>query len=409
MLFRKINKTGDHLSILGFGCMRLPQKTGKPGDGKIDEERATNQIRYAIDQGVNYIDTAMTYHKGESEPVLGRALTGGYRDKVRLATKLPHWVVKNYEDMDLILNAQLYRLNTDQIDYYLIHSLETKTWKKIKELGVCEFLEKAKADGRILNAGFSFHGDKETFKAIIDSYDWVFCQIQYNILDEQNQAGTEGLKYAAAKNLGVIIMEPLRGGNLARKIPPDVQAVWDEASTERSPVEWALRWIWNHPEVTAVLSGMNEEDHIKENLSIADEAYPESLSEDELQLVNNAKNTYRKLIKADCTGCRYCIPCPAGVDIPTCFEAYNNLHMYGSEFSVKMFYLARLAGAMGDPNCASLCQNCGNCEEVCPQNLPIQKLLQDAAKELEGPWMKPKVWIAKRILEAKSLPTFSST
>ena len=269
MLFRKVNKTGDHLSILGFGCMRLPQKRGKPGDGKIDTERAAQQIRYAIDRGVNYIDTAMTYHMGDSETFLSGALTDGYRGRVKLATKLPHWVVKNYEDMDLILNAQLCRLDTDHIDYYLIHALDNTSWKKIKELEVREFLDKAKTDGRIVNAGFSFHGDKESFKAIVDSYDWTFCQIQYNYLDEHNQAGTEGLKYAAAKNLGIIIMEPLRGGNLAGKLPPTVQALWDEANSSRTPAEWSLRWVWNHPEVTSVLSGMNKKYQIEENLILA--------------------------------------------------------------------------------------------------------------------------------------------
>ncbi len=403
MLFRNIKKTGDELSILGFGCMRLPQKIGNQGSGEIDEKRAAKQICYAIDQGVNYLDTAMTYHSGTCEPFLAHALRSGYRNKVRLATKLPVWVVKNSGDMDLILNAQLDRLKTDHIDYYLIHALETKSWKKMKELGVCKFLDKAKADGRIVNAGFSFHGDKETFKAIVDFYDWVFCQIQYNFLDEQNQAGTEGLKYAALKNLGVIIMEPLRGGNLARKVPSDVQAIWDEADIKRTPVEWALRWVWNHPEVTVVLSGMNEEDHIIENLSIANEAYPESLTEEELQTVRKVEKMYRKLIKADCTGCRYCIPCPSGIDIPTFFEVYNNLHMFGSTFSAKLFYLAQLAGAMSDRDYASLCQNCGKCEQVCPQNLPIRKHLQDVAKKFEKTWLKLMVLITKGILDTQKL------
>ena len=222
MLYRKMKKNGDELSILGFGCMRLPQKKGSPGSGKIDEERATRQIHYAIEQGVNYFDTAMPYHMGASEPFLGRALANGYREKIKLATKLPPWSVKARQDMDQLLKVQLANLRTDYIDYYLVHALEKGSWQKMKNLGVLAFLDAARADGRIINAGFSFHGDKDTFKEIVDAYHWEFCQIQYNFLDRQNQAGLEGLKYAAAKGMGVIIMEPLRGGNLAGKIPPAV-------------------------------------------------------------------------------------------------------------------------------------------------------------------------------------------
>ena len=285
MLYRKIPKNGDDLSILGFGCMRLPQKKGTPGDGKIDEERAKNQILYAIDNGVNYFDTAMPYHLGTSESFLGKIFTNGYRDKVKLATKLPPFHVSKPEDMEHILRAQLKKLNTDYIDYYLLHGLERKSWEKLKSFGVLDFLENEKKNQRILNTGFSFHGDRETFKEIIDAYDWEICQIQYNYLDEQNQAGRRGLKYAASKDVGVIIMEPLRGGNIARKAPSEVKDIWEQADKKRTPAEWALRWIWNHPEVSVVLSGMNEEEHIKENIRIANEAPPESLSEIELQLI----------------------------------------------------------------------------------------------------------------------------
>jgi hypothetical protein len=251
-----MEKTGDKLSILGFGAMRLPQL-----NGKIDEERSTRQIRNSIDQGVNYIDTAWPYHGGASEPFLGRALGDGYREKIKLATKLPQWAVRSREDMDFYLNQQLEKLQTDHIDYYLIHSLDGPCWERIKEFGVADFLDKAKQDGRIVNAGFSFHGNREDFKGIVDGYDWDFCQIQYNYLDDKRQAGREGLEYAASKGLGVIVMEPLRGGNLAADPPTEVQAIWQEADVKRTPVEWALRWIWNQPEVTVVLSGMNEESH----------------------------------------------------------------------------------------------------------------------------------------------------
>jgi len=274
-------------------------------------------------------------------------------------------------------------------------------YRTMKNLGVLEFLDAAKADGRIINVGYSFHGDKDTFKEIVDAYDWEFCQIQYNFLDQQNQAGIEGLKYAAAKDMGVIIMEPLRGGSLAGKIPAVVQAVWDEADTRRSPAEWSLRWIWNHPEVTVVLSGMNEEAHIDENLRIASEAYHESLTDKELALVDRVEQTYRNLMKAACTGCRYCMPCPAGVDIPSSFEVYNNLYMFGDRKTARFIYLTRIAGGMGgEPACASLCENCGQCEDACPQHLPIQDLLKDVAEEFEKWWLKPAVWLAKRAFAA---------
>ncbi len=395
MLYRRMNKTGDELSILGFGCMRLPQKAGR-----IDEERATRQIRLAIDQGVNYIDTAMPYHMGASEPFLGRALADGYRDRIRLATKLPIMSVKTREDMDRLLNAQLARLKTNQIDYYLLHGLAGESWNRMKQLGATEFLDKAKADGRIGYAGFSFHGDLDAFKEIIDAYDWDFCQIQYNYLDEQNQAGTEGLKYAADKGLGVIIMEPLRGGNLAGKVPPAVQTIWDEADLKRSPAEWAFRWIWDHPEVTVVLSGMNREDHLKENLRIAGEAEPESLSEKEMQLVGRVAEKYQSLMKVPCTGCRYCMPCPSGVDIPSCFEIYNHLHVFGDKMNAKAFYLVRVGGVGGTwvASYASQCEDCGSCAEACPQHLPIPELLRDVAGDFEGPGLKLLTWLAKAFL-----------
>jgi len=391
-----MQKTGDELSILGFGCMRLPQKRGR-----IDETRATRQVRFAVDRGVNYIDTAVIYHMGASETFLGRALTDGYRKRVNLATKLPPGAVKTREDMDRVLNGQLDRLQTDHIDYYLLHGLNGESWNRVKQLGAAEFLQKAAADGRIHHRGFSFHGDIDAFKSIVDAYDWEFCQIQYNYLDEYNQAGTEGLKYAAAKGLGVIIMEPLRGGNLAGKVPPVVQKIWDQADVKRSPAEWGLRWVWNHPEVTVVLSGMNREDHIEENLRIADEAYPESLSDKELKLIERVVETYRNLMKAGCTGCRYCMPCPSGVDIPACFEYYNSSHVFGDRYSAKAMYVIRLGGGAGGvatASHASLCQDCGKCEEKCPQHLPIPELLKDVAAEFEGRGFKVWCWFLKLLI-----------
>jgi uncharacterized protein len=400
MLYRKIPKNEDELSILGFGCMRLPVKE----DGSINEERATKQIRYSIDHGVNYIDTAWPYHMGQSEPFLGLALADGYREKVKLATKLPSWLVESREDMDKFLNAQLEKLKTDHIDYYLIHGLSGEVWDKMESLGVIDFIEKAKSDGRIVNAGFSFHGSGDGFKRIVDAYPWIFCQIQYNFMDEDHQAGTEGLKYAASKNLGVIIMEPLLGGNLANPVPSEVEKLWNEAATKRTPAEWAFRWVWNHPEVTVVLSGMNEESHIEENLKIADEAYPNSLTNNELELVNRVEQKYNQLMKIGCTGCQYCMPCPSGVDIPECFSIYNNLHMFGNADGARFTYAIRMSGVFTNTEpggFASQCIECGQCTDICPQSLKIPDLLKAVVEELEGPDLEKRIAMAKQLFTKK--------
>ncbi len=390
MLYRTVPKTGDQLSVLGFGCMRLPQK-----NGRIDEERATRQVRFAIDQGVNYLDTAVPYHLGASEPFLGRALAGGYREKVRIATKLPPWSVKTRKDMDGILASQLNKLQCDYIDYYLLHSLARDPWQRLDALGVLEFLDAAKADGRIVNAGFSFHGDLETFREIVDAYDWEFCQIQYNFLDERHQAGTEGLAYAAAKGLAVMVMEPLRGGSLANRIPESVRAIQENAPVKRTPAEWALRWVWDHPEVTVVLSGMNEEAHIEENIRTAEEAVAGSFTPQERAVMEQVRDAYRELMKIDCTGCGYCMPCPYGVNIPQCFSYYNDYHMFDDRATQKRHYLARLGGIIADEGYAGLCRQCGKCTKACPQHLPIPELLSEVADTFEGRSFATKVRIAR--------------
>ncbi len=388
---------GDELSILGFGCMRLAVKE----DGSIDEERATRQVRYAIDHGVNYVDSAWPYHMGQSEPFVGHALADGYRNKVKLATKLPSWLIESREDMDKYLNAQLVKLKTDHIDYYLVHTLVGDLWDTVEKLGVADFLDNAKVDGRIKNAGFSFHGAGTDFNRIVDAYDWDFCQIQYNFLDEKNQAGTAGLEYAATMGLGVIIMEPLRGGNLTKNVPPAIRAIWDEALVKRTAPEWALRWIWNHPEVTVVLSGMNDETHIQENLTVADQAYPNSLKDAELDLVKRVEAKYRELMKVGCTGCRYCMPCPSDVNIPLCFEEYNNLYMVDNPEVEKFMYAKRLGGAvaLGNPEFASLCAQCGQCVEKCPQHIDIPGTLESVVEELEGPGFEQRVAMAKQMFK----------
>jgi predicted aldo/keto reductase-like oxidoreductase len=395
MLYRKVPKTGDELSILGFGCMRLPAHAGGSG---IDEDRAIRQLRSAIDHGINYVDTAPAYHFGKSEQILGRALENGYREKVRLATKLPPWSVRSREDMDRILNGQLATLKTDHIDYYLLHSLAKASFERLKNLGVLEFLDAARRDGRIRNAGFSTHADLPAFKEFVNSYDWTFCQIQYNYLDERNQAGTEGLRYAHEKNLAVMVMEPLRGGNLGGPVPEEVQKIWDESPIQRSPAVWALQWVWDHPEVTVVLSGMNDEGHIEENLKAAEDAYPRSLSGEELSRIARVRDEYGRLMKVGCTGCSYCMPCPAGVDIPGCFSLYNAHHLFPHDRSAKFQYFGRHGGLMGGTSYAGLCRACGKCEMACPQHLPIRDRLRDVKKEMEGgmrfiiPVLKGGIW-----------------
>jgi uncharacterized protein len=395
MLYRKMPKNGDKLSILGFGCMRLASNA----DFSIDEVRATQQLRSAIDQGVNYVDTAWPYHMGASEPFVGRALAGGYREKVKIATKLPSWLIETREDMDKFLNAQLEKLKTDHIDYYLVHALVGDLWDSVENMGVREFLDTARADGRIRNAGFSFHGAATDFSRIVDAYPWDFCQIQYNFLDEKNQAGTAGLEYAASKGLGVIIMEPLRGGNLTKTVPAAIKEIWDEAPVKRTPAEWAFRWIWNHPEVTVVLSGMNDEEHIRENIRVAGQALSHSLTDAELHLVTRVEKKYRELLKVGCTGCQYCMPCPSGVNIPLCFEEYNNLAMVDNPDMEKFMYAARVGGAvgLGNPAFASLCVQCGQCVEKCPQHIDIPEVLESVVAELEGPDLEQRVAMAKEM------------
>ena len=368
MLYRRMNRTDKNLSILGFGCMRLPQTA----DCHIDEPKATKMVRYAIDRGVNYLDSAYVYHNGESEPFLGRALADGYREKVNLATKLPVWEVKSRDDMDRILDEQLCRLNTDHIDFYLLHSLGRSSWINMVNLNVGEFLDDAIADGRIRHAGFSFHDEVRVFKEIVDEYNWTFAQIQYNYMDEEYQAGTEGLNYAAAKGLGIVIMEPLRGGVLARETA-ETKKVFASGGQSRAAAEWGLRWLWNHPEITVVLSGMNTMQQVKDNVSYAKGGNPSSLTPEDMAVYEKIITFYRSRMKIACTKCRYCMPCMAGVEIPECLSAYNDASVYNDTAGAKFSYDA-FTGFGGD---ASQCQDCGVCESLCPQHLPIRKHLKE--------------------------------
>lgn len=376
MQYRRFGKTEQMVSILGFGCMRLPLLE----DGQIDEELAISLIRQAVDQGVNYIDTAYPYHGqtmgegGASEPLVGKALQDGYRDKVYLATKSPCWLVKEPADFDRFLDEQLARLQTDHLDFYLMHALDTEKWAILQANDFAGFLERAIASGRIRYAGFSFHDKLPLFKEIVDAYDWSFCQIQYNYLDEAFQAGTEGLRYAAQRDLGITIMEPLRGGKLAGTMPPDVQAAFDQSPASYSPAQWGLRWVWNHPEVSVVLSGLNQADHLTENLRTAETMLPDSLTADELAIIDQAKAVFKARTKVDCTGCRYCQPCPNDVPIPQIFKNYNNIYLFGDNDPADRQQLGQQAAG---------CIKCGLCEEHCPQSIAIRGQLAAIALEME--------------------------
>jgi predicted aldo/keto reductase-like oxidoreductase len=367
MQYRRVPKNGDRLSALGFGTMRLPLK-----GSRIDEKRAIAQIRYAVDHGVNYVDTGFPYQNGESEKILGKALLDGYREKVKIATKLPPFMLSKAEEMDKILDTQLKKLQTDYVDYYLLHGLVAESWRRLQGFNVLRFLRWAKSKGKIINTGFSFHGTLPTFKEIIDSNDWTMCQIQYNFLDEHSQAGKEGLMYASSRNLAVMIMEPLRGGVLAGNLPRQVKQIYNRFSQKRTAAEWGLRWVWNHPQVTVVLSGMNSEGQIEENIRTCETALPDSMSSKELEVVTNVAGFYRCLMKVPCTGCGYCMPCPYGVNIPANFRIYNQYYMFGEKTRTRRMYFENLSGLMsGKPSDASLCQSCGSCMTHCPQHIAV--------------------------------------
>jgi uncharacterized protein len=382
MLHRTLGRAGPEVSILGFGCMRLPVLDGR--HDRIDEALATRMLHHGIDAGVNYVDTAYPYHggthnpAGNSEVFVGRALQGGYRERVLLATKLPSWLVHTRADMDKFLDVQLERLRTDHIDCYLLHGLNAGSWERLRALGVLPFLDRALADGRIRYAGFSFHDDAAVFPGIVDAYDWTFCQIQYNYMDVDYQAGQAGLRYAAERGLGVIIMEPLKGGWLAQRVPDEVKAIWRAAPVARSPAEWALRFVWDEPGVSMLLSGMTAMEHVIENLRVAADGHPRSLSAQEQAVIRQARDVYRSRMRADCTGCRYCMPCPSGVDIPYILEVLNDAYLYEDVPGAKVLY-----GMQGGAGAAG-CTECGECEEACPQGLPISDLVAEARRLFES-------------------------
>lgn len=382
MKYRRFGSLNFRVSALGFGAMRLP--TVGEDRSVIDEPEAIKMIRYAIDHGVNYVDTAYPYHGGNSEILVGKALQDGYRDKVKVATKLPTWKVESRKDIEEVLDEQLSKLQTDHVDFYLLHGLKKDRWLKMQELNVFSWAEKAIADGRINNLGFSFHDEYEVFKDIIDGYDgWTFCQIQYNYRDVNYQAGTKGLRYAAKKGLAVVVMEPIAGGTLAVNPPQKIQKIWDEAEVKRSPAEWALQWVWNQPEVSVVLSGMSTMEQVKENLESASRSGPLTLTERDMQLISRVRDKYLEYGFIGCTGCRYCMPCPEGVDIPEIFALFNEYYTKRgdaeSQQKIKDKYLELIPSEKGAKNCVK----CGECEEKCPQQLPIRQLIARASRVFE--------------------------
>jgi predicted aldo/keto reductase-like oxidoreductase len=369
MKYRKMPKSKDRLSALGFGCMRFP--TNK--EGKIDEEQSLLMLHEAYNAGVNYFDTAWGYHEGESEPFLGKFLQQIDRSKVFVATKLPCWLVKTREDMDDFLNQQLERLGTDYIDYYLLHALNKRSWKNVKELGVLKFMQKAKDEGKIRHIGFSFHDDYATFSRILRAFDWDFTQFMLNYLDTNYQAGLRGLKLAAERKVGIISMEPLRGGKLVHSLPAEVEEVWKKAHNSQSPLERALYWVWNIKECSVLLSGMSSLQQVVQNLEYACKSKPNMLSAKDLRTYQKARKAYLDRIPYLCSECKYCMPCPFGVSIPAVLGMYAENKMFADAPSNKREYLTFIPETAR----ADKCSACGECLSKCPQHIDIPRWMKE--------------------------------
>ncbi len=375
MKYRKFGKLDWEVSVLGFGTLRLP--VIDDSQGNINEPEAIRMIRYAIDHGVNYLDTAYSYHGGYSERLVGRALKDGYRERIKVATKLPAWLVESAQDFDRYFNEQLERLETEKIDFYLLHSLNGQCWPKVRDLGILSWAEDKMAQGKFEHLGFSFHDDYGVFKEIVDAYDnWTLAQIQYNYVDVDYQAGYRGLEYAADKGLAVVIMEPLRGGRLAKEPPASVARVWGTAPQKRTPTAMALLWVWNHPEVSVALSGMSTMEQVKENIATAEHSRANNLTSDELSLIERVREAYNELSPIPCTGCGYCTPCPNSVAIPKIFQLYNEAIMYDDLQMKRSQY--NHPNVLKEEQRADQCLECNVCLEACPQKIPIPEWLKKA-------------------------------
>lgn len=385
------DQTGRPISLLGYGCMRFTRK----GAG-IDLEKAEREVLAAIGAGVNYFDTAYIYPG--SEAALGEILDRNHcRDQVRIATKLPQYLVRGKGDFERYFSEELRRLRTDHVDFYLMHMLtDVESWHKLEAAGVREWLDAKQAAGQIGQVGFSFHGNTEMFKKLLEVYPWNFCQIQYNYLDEHSQAGRAGLEAAAAKGLPVIIMEPLRGGKLVNLLPPEAKRLFAESPRGWTPAEWALRWLWDQPAVTCVLSGMNDLEMIEENCRIADEVQPGALTKEDFALLERVKTAIQQRVKAPCTGCGYCMPCPKGVDIPGAFRCYNEMFTEHKRTGRREYW--QVVGLRKEPAFATQCVGCGKCESHCPQHLPIRALLKEADRALRPPHYRVAGWVARKFL-----------
>lgn len=377
MKYRTFNKTGEKISLLGFGAMRLPVVNGKFSE--VDEAPAIKMIRSAIDRGVNYVDTAYMYHDGNSEIVVGRALKDGYREKVFLADKLPLVFIKEEADIAPIFNEQLRRLDVSGFDFYLLHNIYAASWTKVRKFNILGFLEKQRAEGRVRHIGFSFHDKFEVFEEVIRAYPWDFCQIQLNYMDADLQAGVKGLKLAGSLNIPVVIMEPLKGGKLTDALPQSVQNYWAQAPIHRTPAEWAFRWAADFPEVLCVLSGMSSMEQVDENIRILSGVEPNSLTGEEKRIIETVSDEYNRLIRHSCTECRYCMPCPAGINIPNIIQRYNDWFVYEKNPKIRKDFHA-FVPPKGRP---SVCLDCKACEGHCPQHLPISGIMKEAKEIFE--------------------------
>ena len=391
MKYRK-GKNGEDISILGYGCMRFSKRAGR-----VDMEKTEKEILLAIDKGVNYFDTAYIYPG--SEAALGAILhKNDCRDKASIATKLPQYLINSTESIEKYFKEQLKRLKTDHIDYYLMHMLtDIASWEKLKKLGIEDWIDQKKREGKIKNIGFSFHGDTEMFISILDSYDWDFCQIQYNYMDEHSQAGRRGLEHAYDKGIPVIIMEPLRGGKLVNMLPQKAKNLFKKHPNGWGPAEWALRWLWDQPGVTCVLSGMNSGDMIEENCRIASEAGVGDLKSKDIAFIEIVKNVINEKMKVGCTECRYCMPCPKGVDIPGLFKCYNE--MYTENKATGRHEYFQVIGLRKEAPFATQCIECGKCESHCPQHLPIRELIKQADREVRPFPYKIALGVARRFMK----------